>query len=87
MLDEAVAYIAQNSRPCALKRLLTQTLEAAATLDTFSERGRVVPELNHPSVRELLLRRYRLIYQVTPSEVHILAFIHGARDLRRLIEG
>jgi plasmid stabilization system protein ParE len=86
MLDEAVAYIAQNSRPAA-ERLLTQTLEAAATLGTFSERGRVVPELDHPSIRELLLRRYRLIYQVTPSDVHILAFIHGARDLRRLIEG
>ena len=59
MLDEAVAYIAQNSG-LAAEGLLTQILEAAATLDAFSERGRVVPELNHPSVRELLLRRYRL---------------------------
>jgi hypothetical protein len=29
----------------------------------------------------LMDRRYRLLYEVTQTEVHILAFIHGARDL------
>jgi len=59
-------------------------LAAAASLDAFSERGRVVPEWNQPSVRELLVQRYRLLYEVTLDEVHILAFLHGARDLTRL---
>ena len=45
---------------------------------------RIVPELNRTNVRELLVQRYRLLYKVTPSEVHVLAFIHGARDLTRL---
>ena len=82
MLDDAVAYIARDSRPAA-ERLLMRALDAASSLDTLSERGRVVPELDQPSVRELFVQRYRLLYEVTPSEVHILAFIHGARDLTR----
>lgn len=83
MLDEAVAYVARDSRPAA-ERLLIDALEAASSLDTFGERGRVVPELNHSNVRELLVqRRYRLLYEVTPAEVQILAFLHGARDLTR----
>lgn len=87
MLDEAVAYRARDSRPAA-ERLLIQALDAAASLDAFSERGRIVPELNQPNVRELLVQRYRLLYEVTPSDVHILAFIRGARDLTRLqLEG
>jgi toxin ParE1/3/4 len=82
MLDEAVGYIARDSRPAA-ERLLIQALELAASLDTSSERGRVVPELNEPTVRELFVQRYRLIYQVTRDEVQILTFVHGARDLTR----
>ena len=83
MLDGAVAYVARDSRPAA-ERLLVQALDAASSLDVFSERGRVVPEFNQPNVRELFVQRYRLLYEVTPAEVHILAFIHGARELTRL---
>lgn len=87
MLDDAVAYRARDSRPAA-ERLLIRALDAAASLDASSERGRIVPEFDQPNVRELLVQRYRLLYEVTPSEVHILAFIHGARDLTRLqLEG
>jgi hypothetical protein len=43
--------------------------------------GRVVPELNRATVRQLLVQRYRLLYEATPAEVQILAFVHGARDL------
>jgi toxin ParE1/3/4 len=82
MLDDAVAYRVRDSRPAA-ERLLIQALDAAASLDVFGERGRVVPEINDPNVRELLVQRYRMLYEVTPSEIHILAFIHGARDLTR----
>jgi len=80
MLDDAVSYVAQDSRSAA-ERLLIQALEAASSLDAFSERGRIVPELNQPNVRQLLVQRYRLLYEVTPAEVQVLAFVHGARDL------
>lgn len=42
MLDDAVGHPVNESRPAA-ERLLIEALAAAASLDTFSERGRVVP--------------------------------------------
>jgi toxin ParE1/3/4 len=77
---ENVSYVAQDSGPAA-ERLLIQALEAASSLDIFSERGRIVPQLNQPNIRQLLIQRYRLLYEVTPSEVKILAFVHGARGI------
>jgi len=40
-----------------------------------------VPELDDPSVRELLLSPYRVIYEVFPERVAVLRIIHASRDL------
>lgn len=53
----------------------------------LSERGRVVPELAHPAIREIFVGKYRLIYEVGSSRVEILAFIHGARDFGKWQNG
>lgn len=82
MLDEAVGHVAQDSPPAA-ERLLTQALAAGESLTTLSERGRRVPELEDPRVREIFVQRYRLMYEVHPTEIHILAFLHGARDFAK----
>ena len=60
--------------------------DTARSLDSLSERGRVVPELGDPNVRELIVGNYRLIHEVTPESVFILVVIHGARDLAALWE-
>ncbi len=60
--------------------------DAARTLAYLAERGRAVPEFNDPSIRELFVRSYRLIYQVAEQTVYIIGFIHGARDLRAFWE-
>jgi hypothetical protein len=46
----------------------------------------MVPESGVPDMRELFIRSYRLIYQVTAEHVFLLAFVHGARDLAALWE-
>ena len=78
-LDEVVSYIAEDSRDQAIK-VLIQALEAAVSLQTLADRGRIVPELREPDLRELFVFRYRLMYRVFAEEVHIVAFVHGARD-------
>ena len=81
-LSDALEYIAQDSVDGA-RAVLTQALAAAAGLETLSERGRVVPEIGNPAVREVFVFRYRLLYEVGDVEVRILAFIHGAQDFAR----
>ena len=78
-LGEAVAFVAQDS-PSGALRILEQALAAAASLATLSERGRVVPERNDPGLREVFVFRYRLLYEVHPDLVRVVAFLHGARD-------
>jgi toxin ParE1/3/4 len=81
-LDEVLEYVAQESRDRALS-LLSRVLDTAAALDTLANRGRVVPELNQPETRELLVFDYRLLYRVLGEHVVVIAFLHGARDFSK----
>ena len=63
-LDEVVAYIDQTS-PQNTRLVLTDALAAAASLTHLAERGRLVPERDNPPTRELLVRGFRLMYEVT----------------------
>lgn len=78
-LDEVVEYIAQDSQTAAIQ-VLEEALRAGSSLATFSERGRVVPELNDPAIREVFVFRYRLLYEVGEERILVVAFLHGARD-------
>jgi toxin ParE1/3/4 len=59
---------------------------AARSLNHFSERGRIISEMNDPSARQLMVGNYRLIYRVTPNTVYVLGLIHCARDLSSLVK-
>jgi plasmid stabilization system protein ParE len=63
--------------------VLEEALRAGASLATLSERGHIVRELNDPAIRELLVFKYRLFYEVEDHRVLIVAFLHGARDFAR----
>ena len=78
-LDAVVEYIAQGSRQAAVQ-VLDDALDAGASLASFAERGRVVPELNDPAIREVFVHKYRLQYEVGEARVLVVAFLHGARD-------
>ena len=78
-LDDAIGHIAEDSRDAA-RRVLSQALEAASTLTSFAERGRVVPELGDPAIRELFVYSYRLLYEIRNGTVAVIGFVHGARD-------
>jgi toxin ParE1/3/4 len=81
-LDEVITYIARDSRDQAV-RVLEAALEAASSLGTLADRGRIVPEFGDGTKRELFVFRYRLIYQVSADQVVIQAFLHGSRDFAK----
>ena len=78
-LDEAIGYVAEDSLQNAIS-LLERLLEAGESLAELSERGRVLPELGDPGVREIQVEPYRLIYSVSDADVVILGVLHGRRD-------
>lgn len=81
-LDEALSGIAEDSIDGAV-RVLTRALEAADSLSTLADRGRIVPEIGEATLRELFVYDYRLLYRVREDRVVIRAFLHGARDFSR----
>lgn len=82
-LERIAEYIAEDS-PGYAAAFVRRVRDRARSLEELAERGRVVPELEEPTVRELIVGNYRLIYEIEGLDVHILALIHGARDLAAL---
>jgi addiction module RelE/StbE family toxin len=76
-------YIAKDSRYYATN-VIENIVSKAENLDDFPEIGRVVPEIGDENVRELIIYSYRLIYEMVPNDVQILAIIHGKRDFSSL---
>lgn len=79
-LERIVAYIALDD-VAAAERMGNQLLDAALSLTTFPERGRMVPEFRRPQLREIVFRSYRIIYRVknVDNSLEIVRFWHGAR--------
>ena len=82
-LEALAEYIARDSAFYA-SAFVREIRDASRLLNEFSERGRIVPELGNPYIRELFIREYRLIYSIKESRVVIIGLIHGKRDLKRL---
>jgi plasmid stabilization system protein ParE len=50
-------------------------------LETLPRLGRMLPELNEDTIRELSLYSYRIIYEIKPIQIEVLAVIHKRREL------
>ena len=74
-------YIARDSSVYA-KRVTEALVNKTIGLDDLPRIGRIVPELNEETVRELSLYSYRILYEIKPTHVEVLAVIHKRRDLR-----
>jgi plasmid stabilization system protein ParE len=78
MLDEAVDYMAAE-RPASALRWLEETMERVRSLERFPDLGRIVPELQRPEIREVLVDPYRVSYHRDERQVTILAVLHDRR--------
>jgi toxin ParE1/3/4 len=84
-LDQAAEFIARDSKFYAAA-FVREARQAARSLKRFAERGRVVPELGKPEIRELFIRRYRLVYKIeAANKIYVVRFIHGARDFSAIL--
>ncbi len=72
-------YIARDSKYYAQK-VSQDIVDKSGNLKHFPEIGRIVPEIGDPNIRELFIYSYRLIYEVLPKGVQVLALIHSKRN-------
>jgi toxin ParE1/3/4 len=61
-------YIASDpSRYAAL--VIERIINSVERLSVFPESGRTVPELDDPSIREIIVKPYRIVYRLAPGLV------------------
>jgi toxin ParE1/3/4 len=79
-LESIVTFIAKDN-PDRARSFGYELIDRALSVASFPERGRIVPEIGDPSVREIIHGPYRIIYEITSAtgSVFVLRFWHGAR--------
>ena len=80
-LNDIYNYIARDSKSYAtvFSKKLYETVQK---LKDFPNMGRIVPEVNIPSVREIIFQNYRIIYRVRTEYIEIITVFHGSRLLK-----
>jgi len=74
-------YIAKDSRLYAT-RVVENIVDKVDGLKALPRLGRKVPELNVDTVRELSIDAYRILYEIQPTHIEVLAVIHKRRALQ-----
>jgi len=79
-LEAITNFIAADS-PQYASLFAIDVLAAVDRLVVFPRSGRIVPEMDHPDVREVILGNYRIVYRIRPDLIEVLTVYHGARLL------
>jgi toxin ParE1/3/4 len=79
-LEAITEYIAVDS-PAYATLFVLDIVSAIDRLQSFPGMGRVVPETNDESIREIIFRNYRIVYRLKSDLTEILTIYHGSRLL------
>ena len=73
-------YIARDSEYYAIN-FTDRIISSVEQLSVLPEMGRKVPEVDENNIREIIIRPYRIIYQLQKDSVNIITIIHSTRDI------
>jgi toxin ParE1/3/4 len=78
---KAIALFIARDNPAVAETFGFRLMAKVDALANFPEMGRVVPGKHDESIREVILRPYRIIYRVISSQqvIGIARIWHGAR--------
>lgn len=79
-LDDLVRYISRDSGFYA-RRFAERVVLATRRLQAFPESGRMIPEAEDKTLREIIVHGYRIMYRLESGRVLVLAVMHGSRDV------
>jgi plasmid stabilization system protein ParE len=74
------SYIAKDSEEYA-SSFVERIILSVDKLADFPGIGRMVPEAEQETIRELLYHGYRIIYRIKNEIIEILTVVHGRREL------
>ena len=80
---EAVGAFHERTSPSYASSLVERLYDSVAILEAYPRFGRKVPEIDHDLVRELIVERYRVVYQLMRERIEVVAVLHSRQDLMR----
>lgn len=88
-LQEIFDFIAAQDSVVPAEAVLRELERAIESLARHAARGAVVPELaalGMRQYRQLIVKPYRVIYQLHESHVFVVLIAHAARDMQSLLQ-
>lgn len=80
-LEDIENYISQDS-PSIARKFISRIFDKIDILYQYPTSGKPVREIPDKLIRELLLNKYRIIYQIVDEKnINILRVVHGSRLL------
>ena len=71
-------FIARD-KPQAAAKWIGKILDTIERTAAFPASGRIVPEIDRPDIREVVLDNYRIVYQLTEVRIIILTVFESHR--------
>ena len=80
-LSEIEKFIGRNS-PDKAESFVDYLVERGESIARNPRIGRITPEISHPDIRELIVKKYRIVYRVQEKRIEILTVFEGHKLLR-----
>lgn len=64
------------------ERFISKIISRVDQLENMPFSGRVVPEKDDPSIRELIEGNYRIFYKINKTNISILRIHNSAREIK-----
>jgi addiction module RelE/StbE family toxin len=81
-LHNIAEYLSEESTSLS-KKVILGIFSSVERLSAFPESGRVVPEFEDASIREIIQRPFRIVYRIN-NDLHVIEIIriwHSARGI------
>ena len=82
-LDQIFEIISQDSLVKAT-HFIAELSKSVEKLQIFPETGRIVPEYGITHIREIIHKKYRIVYSVLKNKIVILTVFNGHKTLQEL---
>lgn len=80
-LWEIETFIGRDS-PKKAESFVNYLIEQGESIALNPHMGRMAPEITNPEIRELIVKKYRIVYRFHDQEIEILTVFEGHKLLR-----
>jgi toxin ParE1/3/4 len=87
-IEATYRYIRKSGNKKAAKDMVLYIREACNSLSENPERGHIPDELSQIGqfeYRQIILRKYRIIYQLAKPNIFVFGIIHGNRNIGEVL--